>query len=292
MNIKLALKYILYLLFFKLRTFYIIKHQTYTLFFCGNSSIGDNVVLMSLIEPFYKSRKVDRLYYLGKKQYVNQLKFFYQGLHETIIWKCINNALFDYVLSDRAILTKIILYFNRHKENAFHSLFFVEEKIPANMNIIQYQKAKMGINESYLPCLPSLKPRIKKPQIVINIESQTIIARNIIKIMNVVVGYCNTKNIVVLFNSTKPVLKGSYKMIYPTLDKFVEIVQESLAFISVRTGLMDLVMGLQTNMMAIYSGYNYRDFSLFMYEKRDKKIVEIKEEDFDISILDYLIDMK
>ena len=243
-------------------------------FFCANSTIGDNVILLSFIEPYLKAHKVKKVYYYGKRKYIDLLKSLYPNYSDSVIYMPIKDKSFDYWMSKEGIMNRIIDLCNRYPDNAYHTLFFAKEIIPSGETVISYQMKKMKLDQSSKLYLPKLEGVRKENQIFLNVDSQTIKSDHIKEVANKVVKYCNKHNIKVIFNSKERLLDGEYELMFPSFKEFIALVEASKLLVSIRTGLVDLSMGTSTNTLVFYDEEIVDSFSLKMWPKQNNKIIK------------------
>lgn len=274
------------LLLFSFKIPFIIKLQNKrnACFFCGNATIGDNVITLSLIKPYALSHKVNKICYFGGKKYLQLLKPLYDDYNGLIVWKEISTFLFNKIISNRKFLNEVITICNNH-ENAFHSIFYLKETIPHSCTVIEYQMQKMNNAQCFSPFVPTVPLKAKKNQIVVNIDSQTIYSAKMTDIANAAICFCNENNIKVLVNSQSSKLKGQYELIYPNIQDFLSIVESSLLFLTIRTGLADVSVGTTTPFLIIYDELIDYSFSLNMWKIKNKRILEIIANDYSNDLL-------
>ena len=261
------------------------------IFFCGNSTIGDNVILLSLVDPFLKTHKnIKNVYYFGNEKYINLLMSLYKNVSKGIVWKKIKAKKFKYLTVHSTILSRIVKYCNSHPDRMFHSIFYLQERIPKNYSVIEYHKKKMKIDFAEKVYLPAID-KIKKERIaIINIESQSISAKNIKIIAEGAISFFNKKGIKVFVNAKTKDLGGDYDLVYPPLSEFLSLIESALCFISIRSGIVDLACSTSTNILAIYGDEIWDTFSLKMWPKVEgRKIIEVTEKDFSFDLLTDII---
>lgn len=261
------------------------------IFFCGNSTIGDNAILLSLVEPFIKSHsKIRKVYYFGNEKYINMLNPLYKEINKHIIYKKIKVKKFKYLVDNPSILSRIVKYCNHHSSRMFHSVFYLQERIPKSCSVIEYHKKKMDISVDEKVYLPKIERAIKKRIAVINIDSQSITATKIKNIAEEAIALFNKEGIKVYVNSKSRDLVGDYELVFPPLLEFLNLIESSLCFISIRSGITDLACATSTNILAIYGSKIWNNFSLNMWPViGNRKIIEITENDFSFAQLKSII---
>ena len=91
-------------------------------------------------------------------------------------------------------------------------------------------------------------------------------------------------------NSKSRIIDGEYTLIFPKLVEFLNILESSLCFVSIRSGIADLACSSSTSILAIYGDSIWKNFSLEMWPKKEnRKIIEITEKEFSCDVLDDLI---
>lgn len=274
---------------YKLKFLFLKKN--YAVFFCGNATIGDNVILLSLVEPFLKSNSnYKKVYYFGNEKNINLLEPLYGDISERIVWKKIKSKKFSYLVDNPTILSRIVNYCNCHKKRMFHSIFYLQERIPKNYSVIEYHKKKMKINQNEKVFLPKINKSKKERIAVINVESQSISTKRIKDIAENTINFFNKEGIKVFVNSKTTDLKGDYSLVYPPLLEFLNLIESSLCFVSIRSGITDLACSTSTNIIAIYGDKIWNNFSLDMWPKKDnRKIIEVTDNDFSNNLLKDII---
>ena len=281
---------IIFIFCYKLKFKFILSKKSSAIFFCGNPTIGDNVILLSLIKPYLESHKtIKKIYYFGNEKNLKLLLPLYGEFNDKVVWKKIKLKKFSYLVDNPTILSRIIRFCNS-TNRSFHSIFYLQERIPKDISVIEYHKSKMGINTDVDVYLPHIEDVKNEKAVVLNIESQSISASKIKNIAEEIIEYFNKRGIQVYVNSKTRDLKGEYNLVFPNLHDFLVLIQSTLAFVSIRSGITDLACSTSTNILAIYGDKKWSTFSLSMWPKKtNRKIIEITENEFDINILEELI---
>ena len=277
----------IYLTRFKPKFSKILRQKNTCIFFCGNATIGDSVIFLSLIKPFLEKHKdIQTVYYFGKDRTIDSFKELFNGYEDIVVYKRIKDKLAKYMSKHALINISVINYCNRHKDRAFHSMFYLQETIDNGLTVLDYQKKKMGLSQNAELYLPSVPKKKKEKYVVINTSSQTIMVEEINAIAEEAIKYYSDNGFKVYVNGNSRQLKGEYDLVFPNLHEFLELVESASALISIRTGLVDLACATSTNILAIYDDIIKDDYSLKMWPKDDnKKVVEVLKKDFSIALL-------
>ena len=285
-KIKLLFEKIIYFVFFIIPIKFHLLNSNNAVFFCGNSTIGDNAIMLSLAAAFYSTHRCKKIKYYAKKSYILKLRSLYVH-YQFIVWKPICNSFFEKILKKNIFLKKTINFFNRHQNRTFHSVFYLQERIPDGSNIIEYQAKKMKIADLHYLGHPSFSRSDTKNYVFLNIESQTVKLKNLFGFANSLVKHCNEKGIKVLVNSKEKILDGEYDLVYCDLPTTLQLINSSRLFVSVRAGIIDLAISCNTNILAVYSDKIDNIFSLKMWPKTNCCIIkEITEKQFCNEIID------